>query len=143
MSGDVSAMKMKLLVRAFTDEELLEREDALREVLRLVETRFPGAVIALEITQSYRNMRYPIAKDPKVLENALEAVRRQGLCPIRKAIRGGTDGSRLSALGLLTPNLFAGGQCIHSVQEWVSLDWMVAAVGVCLQLLSVWVANQE
>jgi tripeptide aminopeptidase len=84
-------------------------------------------------------MRTHIAKDPKVVEYAIEAVKRQGLDPVRKATRGGTDGARLSALGLLTPNLFAGGQGVHSVQEWVSLEWMAAAVGVCLQLLSVWV----
>ncbi|HEY5282788.1 MAG TPA: hypothetical protein VIM14_08360, partial [Polyangia bacterium] len=63
---------------------------------------------------------------------------RQGLAPLRKAVRGGTDGSRLSARGLLTPNLFSGGQGIHSVQEWVSVQWMAAAVGACLQLLTVW-----
>jgi tripeptide aminopeptidase len=84
-------------------------------------------------------MRDQIAKDPKVLDHAILAVERQGLTPVRKAIRGGTDGSRLSAMGLLTPNLFAGGQAVHSVEEWVSLDWMAAAVGVCLQLVTVWV----
>jgi tripeptide aminopeptidase len=68
-------------------------------------------------------------------------VRRQGILPIRKAVRGGTDGSRLSAMGLLTPNLFSGGQGIHSVREWVSVQWMAAAVGACLQLLTVWVEN--
>jgi tripeptide aminopeptidase len=128
MSGDVSSAQLKLLVRAFGDEEL-----------RAVEARLPGVAIALTIKESYRNMRTYIAKDPKVLDYAIEAVQRQGLTPVRKAIRGGTDGSRLSAMGLLTPNLFAGGQAIHSVQEWVSLEWMAAAVGVCLQLLSVWV----
>jgi tripeptide aminopeptidase len=143
MSGDVSGAQLKLLVRAFSDEELHEREDVLREILRAVQLRFPGAAIALEINQSYRNMRYHIATDPKVLDYAIEAVRRQGIEPVRKRIRGGTDGSRLSALGLLTPNLFAGGQAIHSVHEWVSLQWMAAAVGVCLQLLSVWVEKSR
>jgi tripeptide aminopeptidase len=139
MSGDVSSAQLKLLVRAFGDDELREREDVLRGILRAVEARLPGVAIALTIKESYRNMRTYIAKDPKVLDYAIEAVQRQGLTPVRKAIRGGTDGSRLSAMGLLTPNLFAGGQAIHSVQEWVSLEWMAAAVGVCLQLLSVWV----
>jgi len=139
IDGDVSRAQVKLLVRAFSDEELHGREDVLRGILRAVEARFPGVGIALAIKESYRNMRTHIAKDPKVVQYAIEAVRRQGLDPICKAVRGGTDGSRLSALGLLTPNLFAGGQAFHSVNEWVSLQWMAAAVGVCLQLLSVWV----
>ena len=138
ISGEVASTQLKLLVRAFGDDELREREDVLRGILASVEARFPGVAIALTIKESYRNMRTYIAKDPKVLEHAVEAVRRQGLDPVRKAIRGGTDGSRLSAQGLLTPNLFAGGQAVHSVREWVSLEWMAAAVGVCLQLLSVW-----
>ena len=138
ISGEVASAQLKLLVRAFGDDELREREDVLRGMLASVEARFPGVAIALTIKESYRNMRTYIAKDPKVLEYAVEAVRRQGLEPVRKAIRGGTDGSRLSVQGLLTPNLFAGGQAVHSVREWVSLEWMAAAVGVCLQLLSVW-----
>jgi len=143
MTGDVASAQLKLLVRAFTDEELHAREDVLREILRAVGLCFGGATITLEIKESYRNMRYHIAKDPKVLEYAVEAVKRQGIDPVRKSIRGGTDGSRLSALGLLTPNLFAGGQAINSEQEWVSLEWMAAAVGVCLQLLSVWVEKSR
>jgi tripeptide aminopeptidase len=138
MSGEVASTQLKLLVRAFSDDELHERENVLRGILASVEARFPGVVIALTIKESYRNMRTHIARDPKVIEYAIEAIRRQGLEPVRKAIRGGTDGSRLSAQGLLTPNLFAGGQAVHSVREWVSLEWMAAAVGVCLQLLSVW-----
>jgi tripeptide aminopeptidase len=139
LSGEVSKVTLKLLVRAFTDRELQEREDVLREVLRQVQTRFPGVKIDLEITASYRNMRDAIAKDPKVLDYAVLAVEQQGITPVRRAIRGGTDGSRLSAMGLLTPNIFTGGQAAHSVQEWISLEWMAAAVGVCLQLVAVWV----
>jgi len=143
VKGDVTKAEVKLLVRAFTEEELHHREDALRLVIAGVEARFPGARISMEIKASYRNMGYKIAEDPKVLEFALEAVRRQGIEPVRKAIRGGTDGSRLSFMGVLTPNVFAGGQSFHSVQEWVSLEWMAAAVGVSIQLLSVWVERSE
>jgi tripeptide aminopeptidase len=139
LGGDVTKAEVKLLVRAFTEEELRQREDSLRQVIAQVQTRFPGAQLSLEIKESYRNMAYKIAEDPKVLEFALEAVRRQGIEPVRKAIRGGTDGSRLSFMGILTPNIFAGGQSFHSLQEWVSLEWMAAAVGVSIQLLSVWV----
>jgi len=143
LTGDVARAQLRLLVRAFTERELYEREEVLRETIRQVETRFPGARLTLEIKPSYRNMGDHIAKDPKVLDYALEAVRRQGLEPIRRAVRGGTDGSRLSALGLLTPNLFTGGQSAHSVLEWISLQWMAAAVGVCLHLIEVWVEKAE
>jgi len=143
LTGDVTRAQLKLLVRAFTERELHEREEVLRHIVREAETRFPGARVTLEIKPSYRNMGDRIAKDAKVLDHALEAVRRQGLEPVRRAVRGGTDGSRLSALGLLTPNLFSGGQGIHSVKEWVSLQWMAAAVGVCLHLLEVWIEASE
>jgi len=139
LAGDVARAELRLLVRAFTDQELHEREAVLRQTIHRVETRFPGARISLDIKPSYRNMGKAIAKDRKVLDHAIEAVRRQGIEPVRRAIRGGTDGSRLSAMGLLTPNLFTGGQGAHSVMEWISLTWMAEAVGVCLHLMEVWV----
>jgi tripeptide aminopeptidase len=138
LTGDVARAQLRLLVRAFTEKELHEREEVLRGAIRQVEARFPGARLTLETKPSYRNMGDHIAKDPKVVDYAIEAVRRQGLGPIRRAVRGGTDGSRLSALGLLTPNLFTGGQSAHSVMEWISLQWMAAAVGVCLHLIETW-----
>jgi tripeptide aminopeptidase len=138
LSGDVSRADLKLLVRAFTEAELAGLEATLRAIQAEVAGCFPGARITMAVKESYRNMGAKIAEDPKVLDFALEAVRRQGIQPIRRAIRGGTDGARLSFMGLPTPNLFAGGQSFHSVQEWVSLEWMTAAVEVCIQLLAVW-----
>lgn len=139
IQGDVSKVVLKFLVRAFTEEELQEREEDLRRIVKVVEAEFLGLVTGLEIQESYRNMRAKLEEDPRVLEYAFEAVRRLGLTPKRKAIRGGTDGARLSFMGLPTPNLFAGGQNFHSVQEWVSLEWMAAAVECVLNLLAVWV----
>jgi len=139
LQGDVARAELKLLVRAFTEAELAGLEAVLEAIRTDVEGCFPGLRITLEVKESYRNMAAKIAEDPRVLDFALEAVRRQGIEPVRKAIRGGTDGARLSFMGLPTPNLFAGGQSFHSVQEWVSLEWMAAAVAVCIQLLSVWV----
>jgi tripeptide aminopeptidase len=137
--GDVTKVEIKFLVRAFTEEELREREEALRAIVLDVERLFPGARIRVEVKESYRNMAYKIREDPKVLEYAFDAVRRLGLEPVRRAIRGGTDGARLSFVGLLTPNIWAGGQSFHSVQEWVSLEWMAKASEVTLHLLEVWV----
>jgi tripeptide aminopeptidase len=138
-SGDVSKVELKVLVRAFSVEKLHEREDHLRAVVAKVEERFPKAKISIDIDESYRNMAYKIREDPKVLEYALEAVERIGVEPKRQAIRGGTDGSRLSYMGLLTPNVWAGGQNFHSVREWVSLEWMAKAVEATLEILTVWV----
>jgi tripeptide aminopeptidase len=138
-SGDVTKVELKVLVRAFSVEKLTAREDHLREVIAKVEERFPKAKISLEIEESYRNMSYKIREDPKVLDYALEAVERIGVTPKRQAIRGGTDGARLSYMGLLTPNVWAGGQNFHSVREWVSLEWMSSAVLATLEILKVWV----
>jgi len=142
-SGDVGKAELKFLVRAFTEEELRQREDVLRSIADGATARFPGAKIDLAISESYRNMSYPISKDPKVLDYAMEAVGLQGLEPSRRPIRGGTDGARLSFMGLLTPNIFAGSQSYHSTHEWVSLDWMSKAAEVALQILNVWVEKAK
>ena len=141
LSGSVAKAELKLLVRAFTEAELAEREASLRVLAAETALRFPGSEIQVEIKPSYRNMGLKIAEDPKVLNFAIEAIRRQGITPVRKPIRGGTDGSRLSYLGLLTPNLFGGAQSYHSVHEWVSLEWMTASVECCLQIVNVWAEN--
>jgi tripeptide aminopeptidase len=138
-SGDVSKVDLKVLVRAFTVEELKERENHLNEVIAKVGERFPKAKITVSLDESYRNMSYKIREDSKVLDYALEAVKRIGVEPVRQAIRGGTDGARLSFMGLLTPNVWAGGQNFHSVREWVSLEWMSKAVEASLEILTVWV----
>jgi len=139
MSGDVSSAELKLLVRAFTVDELRERETHLEDVVREVGECFPEAKTELVIEESYRNMGYKIQEDPKVLEYALEGVQRLGIEPKQQAIRGGTDGARLSFMGLLTPNIWAGGQSFHSVNEWVSLQWMEDATRAILSILEVWV----
>jgi tripeptide aminopeptidase len=143
LSGDVNKAEIKFLVRAFTEEELHEREDVLKTLVDKAKANFPGAKVELTIKESYRNMYYPISKDPKVLDYAIEAVTLQGIKPSKRPIRGGTDGARLSFMGLLTPNIFAGSQTYHSTHEWVSLDWMTKAVEVSLQILNVWVEKSR
>ncbi len=143
LAGDVTGAELKVLARAFAVEELEEREQHLRDVAAEVSERFPGAEINIEIQESYRNMAYKIREDSKVLDYALEAVERIGVTPKRQAIRGGTDGARLSFMGLLTPNVWAGGQNFHSVREWVSLEWMARAVDATLEILTVWVERSE
>ena len=142
-SGDVTKVELKVLVRAFSVEKLKAREEHLDEVISKVQERFPKAKIEVAIEESYRNMAYKIREDPKVLDYALEAVERIGVAPKRQAIRGGTDGARLSYMGLLTPNVWAGGQNFHSVREWVSLEWMASAVTATVEILKVWVEKSE
>jgi tripeptide aminopeptidase len=142
-SGDVTKVDLKVLVRAFSVEELEAREAHLKDVVARVGERFPKAKIDVRIDESYRNMAYKIREDAKVLDYALEAVERIGVEPKRQAIRGGTDGARLSYMGLLTPNVWAGGQSFHSVREWVSLEWMAKAVEATLEILTVWVEKSR
>jgi tripeptide aminopeptidase len=143
IKGEVSKATLRLLVRAFSETELAAREDSLRAVVAEVEALFPGLRATVEVRESYRNMALKIAEEPQVLEVAFDAVRRLGLEPLRKAIRGGTDGARLSFMGLLTPNIWAGGQAFHSVQEWVSLEWMAKASECCLHILDLWVERSS
>jgi tripeptide aminopeptidase len=139
--GNVSEAKAHLLVRDFTEEGLKELEEILRAAAGRIGQKYPGSGIAVEIKQSYRNMRYVIDTHPEVVDRAEEAIRRTGLTPKRSSVRGGTDGSRLSYMGLLTPNLFDGSMNFHGKKEWVPLEWMEKAVETILNVLDVWVEN--
>ena len=97
-----------------------------------------GATYELDIAPQYPNMKTHLAAFPEVVDHALEAIRREGVEPRRTVIRGGTDGSILSARGLPTPNLFTGGHEFHSVREWASLHEMAAAAAVVVRLAGVW-----
>ena len=83
-------------------------------------------------------MKYKLDEEPRVINYALEAVERSGLSPVKHAIRGGTDGSRLSYMGLLTPNIFAGGHNFHSRQEYIAIQDMHKAVDVIINLVKIW-----
>ena len=103
-----------------------------------VEVREPRAKVDVEVRHSYRNMRPFIEENPRVVEAALEAIRRAGVEPRLAITRGGTDGAVLSAQGLPTPNLFTGGQEYHSVREWASVQDMAAAAATIVELAGVW-----
>jgi tripeptide aminopeptidase len=103
-----------------------------------VASDWPGATASCQVVESYRNFGEVLQRHPEVVEHLREAVRRAGLTPIENAIRGGTDGSRLSYMGLPTPNIFTGGHNFHSKLEWVSVQDMEKAVEVILQLCRVW-----
>ncbi|HXG76924.1 MAG TPA: peptidase T [Gaiellaceae bacterium] len=121
------------------DDELLARHVALvRELAEDVARREPRARVEIEERDSYRNMRPYIDRDPRVVEAALEAIRRAGVEPRLAFTRGGTDGAVLSSQGLPTPNLFTGGQEYHSVREWASVQDMAAAAATVVHLAQVW-----
>jgi len=121
------------------DDELLEQHVALLcELAEQVGVREPRAHVEIEVRPSYRNMRPFIEQNPRVVDAALEAIRRAGVEPKLAITRGGTDGAVLSALGLPTPNLFTGGQEYHSVREWASVQDMAAAAATIVELAGVW-----
>jgi tripeptide aminopeptidase len=139
VSGNVSAAKVTVLVRSFTEEGLKKMEAHLERIRQELLGAEPRAQIQVEIKESYRNMKFVLDKHPAVVTNAEEAVRRCGMEPKRMAIRGGTDGARLCFEGLPTPNLSAGGYNFHSRQEWVPIGAMVKAVEVLRSLMAVYV----
>jgi len=137
--GNVSEARAHVLVRDFTEEGLRDLEDTMSAAAAWAERKYPGARVALDTKRSYRNMKDAIASAPHVVEYAEEAIRRAGLTPGRGAIRGGTDGARLSSMGLPTPNLFNGSMNFHSTKGWIPLEWMEKAVETLGHLLDVWV----
>jgi len=138
LNGNVEETVIKLFIRDFTVEGLKEKEDFLKKLADQAVAEYPGAQLNFEVIESYRNMKYEIEKNPKVVEYALEAVRRSGIEPKKNIIRGGTDGARLSYKGLLTPNIFTGGHNFHSKLEWISVQDMQKAVDVIVNLVKIW-----
>jgi tripeptide aminopeptidase len=134
----VERTTVKLLIRDFTTAELRTKEEMVQRLAGAVSGGVRGARVETAIEESYRNMREVLDRFPAVAENAREAIRRAGLTPRSGLIRGGTDGSRLSFMGLPTPNLFAGEHNFHSRLEWVSAQDMEKAVDVIVRLCEVW-----
>lgn len=136
--GGVDKATCKILLRSFDTPYLREEEAFLRGLATEVEGMFPGGKVEVEVKEQYRNMRDDLEKAPHVGELAKAAIERAGLTPVSEPIRGGTDGSRLTALGLPTPNIFAGGLNFHSVQEYVGIETMKRAVDVGVNLVVLW-----
>ena len=138
MEPSVDKTSVKLLVRDFDTSRLAAREQWLRDLAADVVAEAPGASVEVAVEESYRNMREVLDHHPQVVANARTAMTRAGLTVHERAIRGGTDGSRLSFMGLPTPNIFAGEQNFHSRLEWVSVQDMQKAVDVIVELAKVW-----
>ncbi len=138
LQASVERTSVKLLLRDFAVEGLRSKEAFLRELAQATVRDWPGASVEIKVEESYRNMREVIDRHPEIVEHAREAIRRAGLTVRERPIRGGTDGSRLSFMGLPTPNLFAGEHNFHSRLEWVSVQDMAKAVEVMVHLARIW-----
>ena len=141
LNASVDRTSVKLIVRDFVTERLKEKEALLTRLAEEAIARFPGARLEIAVEEQYRNMREVLERHPGVVERARTAIRRAGLLPRSRAIRGGTDGSRLSFMGLPTPNLFAGEHNFHSRYEWVSVQDMEKAVEVIVNLVRLTTAD--
>jgi len=138
IDASVERTSVKLLVRDFDTSKLREKEATIERLARAAAGRFPGTRLEVDVTESYRNMKEVLDHHPEIAAHAREAIRRASLEVRDTLIRGGTDGSRLSFMGLPTPNLFAGEHTFHSRLEWVSVQEMELAVRVIVELCGVW-----
>lgn len=138
IDGALEQARLSFIVRDFTEEGLREKEALLETIVKDVMKDYPRSTYTFEVREQYRNMKQVIDRHPHILEYAIEAIRRAGLRPMRTAIRGGTDGSRLSFMGLPCPNIFAGEHAFHSRLEWVSRQDMEKAVQTIVHLAMIW-----
>lgn len=136
MTGGSTEMRISLILRDFEIEGLQQKGEMLRQICAAVQASEPRATITCTITPQYRNMRYWLEKDMTPVNLAYGACRKAGLEPVSIPIRGGTDGSRLTEMGVPTPNLFTGMQNIHGPLEWVSVQDMSKATEFCLHLVA-------
>jgi len=137
LMGTPARAEIRAIVRDFDDELLRRHLAVLERTAHEVVDREPRATLSIEVREQYRNMRVHLERAPRVVEAAAEAMRAEGIEPRREPIRGGTDGSRLSARGLPTPNIFDGGHEYHSVREWASLQEMAASAATLVRLAGV------
>jgi tripeptide aminopeptidase len=138
IEGGVAEVTLRILLRDFETARLADKAEVLRTAARLVEAEYPQAQVTVAVTPQYRNMAEGLAREPRAVALAEEAMRRVGLEPKRTIVRGGTDGSRLTELGLPTPNLSTGEHNLHSPLEWTCLEEMATAVRVLVELAQVW-----
>jgi len=138
ISGAVETATIHFIVRDFTEEGLKQHEEELEYLVQQVLKQYPGCSYTFTVTEQYRNMKQVLVQYPEVTDIGLKAIQLAGVTPIRRSIRGGTDGSRLSFMGLPCPNIFAGEHAFHGKQEWVSVQDMQKAVLTILYIAQLW-----
>jgi tripeptide aminopeptidase len=138
ISGALEQVTLSFIVRDFATAGLKEKETLLENIVKDVIKDYPRSTYRMDVKEQYRNMKVVIDRHPEIVDHAVEAIRRAGLTPMRGAIRGGTDGARLSFMGLPCPNIFAGEHAFHSRLEWVSRQDMEKAVQTIVHLAMIW-----
>jgi tripeptide aminopeptidase len=138
LTGTPARAQIRAILRDFDDEKLRSHLALLKRTAEEVVARQPRARLDIQVRRQYSNMRRYIDDVPEIIAAAETALRAEGIEPVRTLIRGGTDGSRLSEMGLPTPNLFTGGHEYHSVREWASVHDMAAAAATVVRLAEVW-----
>ena len=138
MNGNEEKTSLKFIIRDFETSNLKKLEDLLKKFAEDTIARFPGSKLEFEVVEQYRNMKEILDDHPQVYEYAFAAMKNLDIEPITHPIRGGTDGSRLSFMGLPTPNIFAGEHSFHSQLEWVAIQDMEMAVKVIVEIANVW-----
>jgi tripeptide aminopeptidase len=138
LAGTLEQASLSLIVRDFDDDGLKQKEALLEGIVKDVMKAYPRSTWRMEVKEQYRNMKRVIDRHPETVDYAIDAIRRAGLTPVRNSIRGGTDGSRLSFMGLPCPNIFAGEHAFHSRLEWVSRQDMEKAVQTIVHLATIW-----
>ena len=137
-SGQVEQAEAHFIIRDFTDEKLAEHGQFLEQTVKQVLVNYPNAAFDLKIKAQYRNMKQILDQYPQIVQFGIEAIERAGIVAKPQSIRGGTDGSRLSFMGLPCPNIFAGEHAFHSKQEWVSVQDMEKAVQTIINIACIW-----
>ncbi|HPQ09226.1 MAG TPA: peptidase T [Bacteroidia bacterium] len=143
INGNIEKTEIHFILRAFDDETLAEMGNILKTIVDNVISKYPKSSAKVTIKEQYRNMKKVLDQFPYVVDYAVEAIKRSGLTPVLSSVRGGTDGSRLSFMGLPCPNIFAGEHAFHSKQEWVSVQDMQKAVQTIVHLASIWEERQK
>jgi len=138
VTSSMAEARLAFIIRDFETAGLQVKEALLEGIVKDVIAAYPGSTYTFSVREQYRNMKEVLQNNPQIVENAVEAIRRAGMTPRRGSIRGGTDGSRLSFMGLPCPNIFAGGHAFHSPLEWVSRQDMEKAVTTLVELAKVW-----
>ncbi|MFD2584895.1 peptidase T [Pedobacter vanadiisoli] len=136
--GQVEEAEAQFIIRDFTNEKLAAHGQFLEETVKRVLAKYPKSSYTLEIKAQYRNMKEILDQHPKIVQYGIEAIERAGVVARQQSIRGGTDGSRLSYMGLPCPNIFAGEHAFHSKQEWVSVQDMEKAVQTIINIACIW-----
>ncbi len=143
LEGGVGEATLRVLIRDFDTDRLEQHAAWLKQIAQEVTNEYPGIQFDIRITAQYRNLGDGLKQEPRAVNHAVAAHERLGLPFRRSIIRGGTDGSRFTELGLPTPNLSSGQHNPHSVLEWACLDEMEQAVMVCLELLQIWAESES